>query len=72
MAGYSYGGQECGIVSGGDITTIPAATDAFFVVTGTDGSVTESGNGQDSDGAWHGSGVGRCGVTAQDTISTCP
>lgn len=72
LAAYGYSGQECGIISGGDITSIPAASSAFFVVAGTDGGATESGNTQDSAGAWRGSGAGRCAVTAQSTASTCP
>lgn len=72
LAGYTYSGQECGVASGGDLTTIPAASSAFFVVAGSDGSVTESGNTQDSAGVWRGSGAGRCAITTQSTASTCP
>lgn len=72
LATYAYGGQECGIVSGGSLTTIPAATSAFFVVVGADGSGVESGNTRDSAGVWRGSGVGRCGIAAQSSAASCP
>lgn len=72
LAAYTYSGQECGITSGGNLTTIPVASSAFFVVVGSDGGTTESGNTQDSTGAWKGSGAGRCGIASQSTASSCP
>ncbi len=72
LSAYTYSGQECGIVSGGNLTTIPAASSAFFVVVGSDGGVTESGNTQDSAGVWRGNGAGRCAITTQTTASSCP
>ena len=72
LSTYAYGGAQCAVTSGGSLTGVPAATDAFFVVAGTNGGTTESGNTQDSAGVWKGSGVGLCGIAAQSTASTCP
>ncbi len=72
LSAYTYSGQECAVTSGGNITTIPAAGSAFFVVVGTDGATQESRNTKDSAGVFHGSGVGRCGITTQNGSSTCP
>ena len=72
LPAYAYSGTQCAITSGGAITSIPAGTSAFFVVAGTDGAKAESRNVQDSSGVWHGNGAGLCGITVQNSASTCP
>jgi len=72
VASYTYTGSSCGLGSTGTATVAMPPGSVFFYVVGNDGAGTEGINGWDDTGAPNAAtGVGLCGVTAQNA-GTCP
>ena len=76
VANRTYSGAECDLGTAGQ-TDVPLPStpsgDAFFVVVGIDDQGTEGPHGFDVLGdPIAATGIGFCGILAQDTLATCP